>query len=81
LRFTTTDGTTHELVRVRVVRDTLFGIPAPVGGPEVGFALPDIQRFDTHPIPPRDRVERLGAGLWFMPLVMTYVMWAALRHA
>jgi hypothetical protein len=73
LRFTTTDGTIHELARVRVARDTLFGIPAPAGGPEVGFALLDIQHSDTiHPVPPRDHVERFAGGLWFMPLVMTY---------
>jgi hypothetical protein len=59
LRFTTTDGTAHALTRIRVARDTLFGIPAGIGGPELGFALPDIQRFDViQPTPPRPYITR-----------------------
>jgi hypothetical protein len=80
-RFTTSDGTTHELTRIRVARDTLFGIPAG-GGPEVGFALPDIQRFDVIPTtPPRPYITRAGDVLWVMPFVMVFAILAAFRHA
>jgi hypothetical protein len=79
LRFTTTDGTTHELTRIRVARDTLFGIPAAVGGPERGFALPEIQRFEViHPTPPRPYGTRVVDTLWFMPFVMVYAILTAI---
>jgi len=67
---------------VRVARDTLFGIPAGIGGPEVGFALPDILRFDQiHPTPPRPYVTRGANALWFMPFVMMYAILNAYPHA
>ena len=82
LHFTTTDGATHALMWVRVARDTLFGIPAGIGGPEVGFALPDILRFDQiHPTPPRPYVTRGANALWFMPFVMMYAILNAYPHA
>lgn len=79
VRFVTSDGATHELTRIRVARDTLFGIPAPGGGPEVGFALPEIRRFDKlDPTPPRPYVTRVVDTLWFMPFLMIYAIVAAI---
>lgn len=67
VRVTTTDGTTQILTRVRIARDTLFGMPPGFTGPEYAFALADIQRVDMRGAPPSHSgalalVYILGAG-------------------
>ena len=80
VRVTTTDGTTRELTRVRIARDTLYGVLPGLNTPEFAFALADIQRFDVKRADAPSYLGRLAA-LHVLNALLLFVVLRAARHA